>query len=100
LEQEFLEIPIQSDQGDFDFVRAKQGGHDAPFISIYLLSRLQENPGSSKKLTDSFINMIEGIRMEHPDKFEFAHWASDSNAFLKPEISPAHGHGKWFQSGI
>jgi membrane dipeptidase len=77
LEKEFLKIPIQSDKGDFDYVRAKKGGLDAPFMSIYLPSALQEEPGQSKKLADSLIHMIEGICLEHPDKFEIAHWSSD-----------------------
>ena len=76
-QREFLKIPIQSETGDFDYVRAKKGGLDAPFMSIFLPSRLQENYGSSKKMADSLINMIEGICAEHPDKFEIAHNPSD-----------------------
>ena len=61
LEREFLGIPIETDEGDFDFVRARQGGLDAPFMSIYLPSVNQEEPGSSKRLADTLINMVEGI---------------------------------------
>jgi len=36
LEKEYLGIPIETDDGDFDYVRAKKGGLDAPFMSIYI----------------------------------------------------------------
>jgi len=77
LEKEFLKIPIQSDEGDFDYVRSKAGGLDAPFMSIYIPARFQSEPGESKNLADTLINMVSGIATEHSDKFEVAHWAAD-----------------------
>ncbi len=77
LEREFLKIPVQSDDGDFDYMRSKAGGLDAPFMSIYLPARLQEERGASKKLADTLINMVTSIAQEHPDKFEVAHWAGE-----------------------
>lgn len=69
LDKEYLGIPIETDEGDFDYVRAKEGGLDAPFMSIYIPSRLQEEPGESPKLADSLIAMVKGIADAHPDKF-------------------------------
>jgi len=43
--KEFLGIPIETDAGDFDYVRAKKGGLDAPFMSIYLPADLQKEKG-------------------------------------------------------
>ncbi len=77
LEREYLGIPVQTDDGDFDYVRAKKGGLDAPFMSIYLPSRLQEEPGASKRLADSLIQMVEGIVQAHPDKFALAYRPAD-----------------------
>ncbi len=77
LEREYLGIPVQTDDGDFDYVRAKKGGLDAPFMSIYLPSRLQEEPGASKRLADSLIQMVEGIVQAHPDKFALAYSPAD-----------------------
>lgn len=68
LEKEFIGIPVETAEGDFDFVRAKKGGLDAPFMSIYIPSRLQEE-GGSKELADSLIDMVDGIIAAHPDKF-------------------------------
>ncbi len=77
LEKEFLEIPIQTDKGDFDFVRAREGGLDAPFMSIYLPASYQKDPGRSKMLADSLIDMVVGITEKHPDKFEVAYHPDD-----------------------
>lgn len=77
LEREYLGIPVQTDDGDFDYVRAKKGGLDAPFMSIYLPSRLQEEAGASKRLADSLIQMVEGIVEAHPDKFALAYSPAD-----------------------
>jgi membrane dipeptidase len=72
LEREFLGIPISTTEGDFDFERAKKGGLDAPFMSIYIPSAQQLNPDKGKALADSLITMVEGIAQAHPDKFALA----------------------------
>lgn len=69
LDKEYLGIPVETDEGDFDYVRAVDGGLDAPFMSIYIPSRLQETPGESPALADSLIDMVTGIAAAHPDKF-------------------------------
>ena len=77
LTKEFLKIPIQTEDGDFDYVRTVEGGLDAPFMSIYLPAGLQKEKGESKKLADSLITMVKGISDEHPDKFEIAYKSAD-----------------------
>ncbi len=72
LEREFLQIPIKSDEGDFDYERARIGGLDAPFMAIYIPSREQLKPDMGKVLADSLINMVTGITALHPDKFALA----------------------------
>ncbi len=69
LEKEFLGIPVSTTEGDFDFERAKQGGLDAPFMSIYIPSRYQLQDDKGKALADSLIDMVNGIIAAHPDKF-------------------------------
>ncbi len=71
LEKEFIGIPIASQEGDFDYERAKKGGLDAPFMSIYIPASYQEN-GKAKSLADSLIDMVNGIAKAHPDKFQVA----------------------------
>jgi membrane dipeptidase len=69
LEKEYLGIPIETDKGDFDYIRAKKGGLDAPFMSIYIPAKYQNEKGASKILADELIAMVEGIVEAHPDKF-------------------------------
>lgn len=76
LTKEFIGIPIETDKGDFDYVRSKKGGLDAPFMSIYIPSSYQET-GGAKEFADSLIDMVTGIAAAHPDKFEVAKTADD-----------------------
>lgn len=68
LTKEFLGIPIETDAGDFDYVRAKKGGLDAPFMSIYIPAKYQKE-GGAKEFADGLIDMVSGIADAHPDKF-------------------------------
>ena len=72
LEREYMGIPVSTNEGDFDFERARKGGLDAPFMSIYIPSDYQLKPDNGKALADSLIAMIEGIVQAHPDKFALA----------------------------
>ena len=68
LTKEYLGIPIETKEGDFDYKRAKEGGLDAPFMSIYIPASYQVD-GGAKELADSLIDMVSGIIEAHPDKF-------------------------------
>ena len=66
--KDLIGIPISTDEGDFDYERAKKGGLDAPFMSIYIPASYQKD-GGAKELADSLIDMVQGIIEAHPDKF-------------------------------
>ena len=83
----WIDVSKSTDEGDFDFVRAKDGGLDAPFMSIYIPSSYQET-GGAKELADSLIDMVEMIADRYPDKFAMAHSSSDiAQNFSKGLIS-------------
>jgi membrane dipeptidase len=68
LTREFIGIPVETDEGDFDYVRAKQGGLDAPFMSIYIPA----SKGTGQEaydFADELITMVKGIADSIPDKF-------------------------------
>jgi membrane dipeptidase len=69
--KEFTGIPIETHEGDFDFKRARQGGLDAPFMSIYIPASYQTTGGAAA-LADSLIEMVEYIATTHPDYFTIA----------------------------
>ena len=62
------DVGLATATGDFDYPRARAGGLDAPFMSIYIPAALQTT-GGAKALADSLIDMVEGIVAAHPDKF-------------------------------
>ena len=75
LEKEYVGIPIQTNDGDFDYVRAKKGGLDAPFMSIYIPATY-DAPGA-RGLADSLITMVNWIAKENNTYFEVAHTPQD-----------------------
>lgn len=75
LEKEYTGIPVESKDGDFDFVRARQGGLDAPFMSIYIPAN--RDAAEAKLLADSLIRMVEYIAKEKGDYFEVARTPAD-----------------------
>lgn len=82
LEREYLGIPISTTDGDFDYERAKKGGLDAPFMSIYIPSSYQQT-GGAKALADTLIDMVRGIADAHPNKFGLVSTPADIEANFK-----------------
>lgn len=71
LENHWEDISQKTESGDFDYPRARKGGLDAPFMSIYIPARYQQT-GGAKAVADSLINLVTGIADDHPDKFALA----------------------------
>jgi len=70
---DYYENPADSTEGgDFDYPRARAGGLDAPFMSIYIPTELQGTPGAPKARADTLIDLVERIATEHPDAFTIA----------------------------
>lgn len=70
LSNDYEDISVRTEKGHFDYVRAKEGGLDAPFMSIYIPSN-KENDGA-KDLADSLIDLVEELATSFPDKFALA----------------------------
>ncbi|UCS94234.1 dipeptidase [Echinicola marina] len=87
LQREILDVSTRTDGGNFDFPRAKQGGLDAPFMSIYLPSRYQQT-GGAKILADSLILMTKRLAETWPEKFAMAYSPDDiENNFKAGKVS-------------
>jgi membrane dipeptidase len=75
--------------GDTDFRRAKQGGLDAPFMSIYIPAKYQQKNkkgemiGGGKDLADSLINSMIAITETFPDHFAKANSPEEIEANFK-----------------
>jgi len=74
----YEDLSVRTESGDFDYIRAKEGGLDAPFMSIYVPSSYQETGGAKEK-ADSLIDLVHRIANDHPDKFEVAFSVADVN---------------------
>ncbi|WP_033077049.1 dipeptidase [Thalassotalea sp. ND16A] len=71
LEKNWQDVSKATSDGDFDYPRAKAGGLNAPFMSIYIPAVLQLT-GGSKELADKLIDGVETIVANAPDKFAVA----------------------------
>ncbi len=90
LDKEYIGIPISTEEGDFDYNRAKMGGLDAPFMSIYIPSSVEID--EAKLYADQLIDMINGIVKTHPDYFANANSPEEiRNNFKKGLISLPFG---------
>ena len=84
LNDAYEDLSIRTETGDFDYIRAKEGGLDAPFMSIYVPSSYQETGGAKEK-ADSLIDLVHRIANDHPDKFEVAYSVADVNRIFEDD---------------
>ncbi|MEP0366765.1 MAG: dipeptidase [Cyclobacteriaceae bacterium] len=78
LKKEVMDVSKET-TGNFDYVKAKSGGLDAPFMSIYIPSTYQVT-GGAKNFADSLINMVEKLTVAFPDMFALANSPADIEA--------------------
>lgn len=76
LHEEWADVTVATDDGDFDYPRAVAGGLNAPFMSIYTPAEL-EAEGKSKALAEELIDSVEKIVAAAPEKFAFAYSPGD-----------------------
>ena len=74
-----------STEGDFDFIRARKGGLNVPFFSIYLPASTQED-GTSHQMANELIDMVEDIVTLHPEKFILINSVADLGSITKKNI--------------
>jgi membrane dipeptidase len=71
LKHKMEDVSVRTESGQFDFVRAKEGGLDAAFMSIFTPPRMEEE-GTSKALADTLVDLVESLADASPDKFAVA----------------------------
>ncbi|MFQ5640195.1 MAG: dipeptidase [bacterium] len=69
LNEEMEDISDSTAKGDFDYPRARSGGFDVPFMSIYIPAEYQKTPGLSKRHAEKLIAMMDSVIIANPDKF-------------------------------
>jgi membrane dipeptidase len=68
LKVEMQDVSERTDEGGFDYPRARSGGLDLAFMSIFVPPS-NEEAGDAKEVADQLIDMMEALAREHPDKF-------------------------------
>lgn len=82
LEEKFSDVSQATADGDFDYPRAQRGGLDAPFMSIYIPAKLEQQ-GGAKALADRLIDRVEAVVGRAPNKFALAKTAADVRVNFK-----------------
>lgn len=72
IQEDNAHLMISTTEGDFDFERARKGGLDAPFMSIYIPSEYQQKADMGKSLADSLIDNVTAIARLLPDQYALA----------------------------
>lgn len=83
VQRKVLNVSIGTADGNFDYPRSKEGGLDAPFMSIYIPAQYQYIDGYAKKFADSLIYMTKQLTETYPDQFAMAYSPSDVEANFK-----------------
>jgi len=85
------DISTRTEGGDFDYPRAKEGGLNLAFMSIYVPADHQ-GTGDAKDVADRLIDIVEKFTADWPDKFAIATSAADvRQQFAQGKISLALG---------
>lgn len=67
LNNEWVDVSMATEEGDFDYPRANSGGLNAPFMSIYVPA--EHDGEDARALADTLIGYVNRIVDDSPDKF-------------------------------
>ncbi|RWU11737.1 membrane dipeptidase [Pseudidiomarina gelatinasegens] len=73
LNKDWEDVTRATARGDFDYPRAKQGGLNVPFMSIYIPAQLEQTKGASYQLAHQLIDSMEALAWRAPHKFAMAY---------------------------
>lgn len=91
LQDKWEDVSVAAPGGEFDYPRAKAGGLNAPFMSVYIPSSYEKS-GGGYLLANQLIDSMEALVGRAPDKFAMAYNADDlAKHFNQGKISLALG---------
>ena len=82
LEDKWEDVTVRTEEGDFDFERASQGGLNTPFMSIYTPAEPDED-GGSFELANRLIDSVEAMVGRAPKKFSVAKTPGQAETAMK-----------------
>ena len=68
LMSKWADLGVAAPDREFDYPRARQGGLDVAFMSIYT-SAAQDEDGSAWQVANTMIDAVEALAARHPDRF-------------------------------
>jgi len=77
LEEDWEDVTRATENGDFDYERARRGGLDIPFMSIYTAAE-SEAEGTSFELANRLIDRVEALAGRAPEKFALVRSPADA----------------------
>ncbi len=76
LQRQPADVGEATEDGQFDYPRAKQGGLNAAFMSIYIPASVDAD-GGAFEFAEQSIDNVEAIATKHPQKFAIATCTAD-----------------------
>ena len=69
LQEDWEDVTVRAKKGEFDWPRARAGGLNTPFMSIYTPATNPENAEANYQLANHLIDSVEALVGRAPDKF-------------------------------
>lgn len=82
IEDEWADVTGHTEGGDFDYERARRGGLDIPFMSVYTPAE-SEAEGESFELANRLIDRVEALVGRAPDKFTIVKTPGEAENAMK-----------------
>jgi len=86
LDEGWVDVTEATEDGDFDYPRAMQGGLNLPFMSIYTPADMEKKDGDASdnyELANRLIDSVEAIAARAPDKFMLVSSVADAEKAVK-----------------
>ena len=91
LSEHWEDVTRRTESGEFDYVRAREGGLDVPFMSIYTPAESEEE-GTSFQLANALIDNVEALVGRTPDRFAIVRSPAEAlAAFAAGKVGLAMG---------
>jgi len=81
VEAGWVDVSKATEGGDFDYPRAKKGGLNLPFMSIYTPADMEKEDGDASEnyeLANQLIDSVEALAARAPDKFMLVYSVADA----------------------
>ncbi len=86
LQDRWVDVTRATEDGDFDYPRAKAGGLDLPFLSVFSPAGMEKDDGDASEayaLAHQLIDSVEALAGRAPDKFMLVRSTDDAEKAMQ-----------------